>query len=648
MDTWTRPGVFLVNSVMCRLFLFLILMFTSGAFSKTLVAVVETKATSDALTKEEKFFLTDKLREIANRTLPAYQDFSIMTRENIEVMLPPGKTIEECEGSCLAETGRNIAVDFIAQARVGRFAEKLTLTVEMYESRTGKLISSFTGTSDDAVSLLDVIEREAVGFFRKANRGKSDSDGYVGPDGFSGYTDGEAYSVKRTRSFIVQVKSVPGGALLSVDGDPVPNCKETPCKIQLEAGSHRFSLVADMYQKKDSIINVQQGSVVEFKLKPLFGILEVVPSFERDYHLSTPTYATLDGDDIELGKNRLKPGTYELRVSNDCYEPVSTTVTVRTGSQLKFDKTMKVALGGLTLSAIRDDEPVDEPVYIDGKYAGKTPFSGTVPVCAAVSIGKERNPVPVTIPYHDETDYTYQFESNAAYEEEELGDAPHAIATRVKSISKSRGSDRISKLQESTSVESSSSSSSAPGEKSSYFQVALGIWLDMPLGETAFDDSGLDFMLGVYYVEGFLGWKLGNGMFMGLGAGVGIHDPLVMDSSSTETSCSYYNNRCISEDDAEKMLPSPSVALLLSAEWGWDFKMDAKYEAAFGLRVNGIVSSWPAFSLGAFFEVMSFAGMELGYTTITGDDLWKNGSGVSMKLYFRFPSRPGVSLSLPK
>lgn len=44
-------------------------------------------------------------------------------------MLPPGKKIEECEGECLVETGKNINADYIAQARVGRFGNQLMLTV---------------------------------------------------------------------------------------------------------------------------------------------------------------------------------------------------------------------------------------------------------------------------------------------------------------------------------------------------------------------------------------------------------------------------------------------------------------------------------------------------------------------------------------
>ena len=64
------------------------------------VAVLETISDMELLTLQERQYLTDILRGQAVRELPAEQNWTIMTRENINVMLPPGKSIEDCEGSC--------------------------------------------------------------------------------------------------------------------------------------------------------------------------------------------------------------------------------------------------------------------------------------------------------------------------------------------------------------------------------------------------------------------------------------------------------------------------------------------------------------------------------------------------------------------
>lgn len=136
-------------------------------YPTTYVAVLETMAGEDLLDYNSRLFLTDVLRDAASRMLPAKQGFVVMTRENINVMLPPGKSLEECEGSCLAETGRNIAADFVTQARIGKFASFMTITVELYETKNSKLISSITARASDEEQLLEEIEKNAGSLFSK-------------------------------------------------------------------------------------------------------------------------------------------------------------------------------------------------------------------------------------------------------------------------------------------------------------------------------------------------------------------------------------------------------------------------------------------------------------------------------------------------
>ena len=148
------------------LILRLLLLAAATSFATTHVAVLETVSEKGVIGRSEKMFLTDNLRERAKTILPAYMGYVIMTRENINAMLPPGKTIEDCEGSCLAETGRNIAADYVAQARVGKFGKQFTLTMELYETAGNNLVGSFTARKPDAEGLLEEIEREADRIFR--------------------------------------------------------------------------------------------------------------------------------------------------------------------------------------------------------------------------------------------------------------------------------------------------------------------------------------------------------------------------------------------------------------------------------------------------------------------------------------------------
>lgn len=120
-----------VNRVFKILFLALLL---TGVSSAKFVAVLETVANSkDILTLSERQYPSNMLREQAVQELPAEFNFTIMTRENIMMMLPPGKSIEDCVGSCLAETGKNIAADYVAQARIGKVGSNISISAELYD-----------------------------------------------------------------------------------------------------------------------------------------------------------------------------------------------------------------------------------------------------------------------------------------------------------------------------------------------------------------------------------------------------------------------------------------------------------------------------------------------------------------------------------
>ena len=148
----------------------LLLVLSTNAFA-TYVAVLETVAdekAKDSVSLSDRQYLTNVLREQAVKELPATQNYTIMTRDNINAMLPPGMALEECEGSCLAETGRNISADYICQARVGNFGGMLTLTAELYETAGNKLIASFNGRGANVNELLTIIEQKSPDFFRSA------------------------------------------------------------------------------------------------------------------------------------------------------------------------------------------------------------------------------------------------------------------------------------------------------------------------------------------------------------------------------------------------------------------------------------------------------------------------------------------------
>ncbi len=168
--------------------IFLLLVCASGAFA-THVAVLETgvdPAVKKKVTLSDRQYLTNVLREEAVKQLPAEDGYTIMTRDNISAMLPPGKAIEDCEGTCLAETGRNISADFVCQARVSSFGSKLALSAEIYETAGNKLVASFNGNGKNVEALLKVIKENAPEFFGKVKSNRDAGSGGIGDAPVSG------------------------------------------------------------------------------------------------------------------------------------------------------------------------------------------------------------------------------------------------------------------------------------------------------------------------------------------------------------------------------------------------------------------------------------------------------------------------------
>jgi uncharacterized protein (TIGR02145 family) len=79
------------------------------------------------------------------------------------------KMVKKCKESegCLAKLGREVNADYVCQARIGRFGKDLTIKAELYESKNGDLISSFTGTSKNIYGLLTILDKEAPEMFKR-------------------------------------------------------------------------------------------------------------------------------------------------------------------------------------------------------------------------------------------------------------------------------------------------------------------------------------------------------------------------------------------------------------------------------------------------------------------------------------------------
>ena len=370
--------------------LFIVFLFSGISFAK-FVAVLETMSDGkDQLSLTERQFLTNMLREQAVRELPAELNFTIMTRENINMMLPPGKAIEDCEGSCLAETGKNIAADYVAQARVGKVGDNLSISAEIYETASSKLLASFNGLGADVNALMNVIQEKGPEFFRKA-RGGATGIMRTGTD--SG-----------NPSFVVHVSTNPQGAALSIDGRPVPSCTATPCQILVEAGEHRVVAVLEHHEDAEGVLKVSHNAQ-EFTLDlvPRYGTVQL--------DLDFPVGGTYEELEIRVDNKQVKssdkvwmdPGTHAVSISHRCYSPVSFQVGILKDKIETFKESLKPLVGGLSLTAhSAAGEELHLSVFANENEIGKTPYSGSVPLCAQLSVGKTGAAATAKVPVNVE------------------------------------------------------------------------------------------------------------------------------------------------------------------------------------------------------------------------------------------------------
>jgi hypothetical protein len=111
--------------------------------SKKLVAILETaqEGKNTQLEAVELSYLSEIFRKKALEVLGT-QQFHIMTKDNILMMLPPGKQLSDCLGECIVETGKNVGAHYVTQGSVRKIGKKLTFTASLFDTQNNQLLGS--------------------------------------------------------------------------------------------------------------------------------------------------------------------------------------------------------------------------------------------------------------------------------------------------------------------------------------------------------------------------------------------------------------------------------------------------------------------------------------------------------------------------
>jgi len=397
-----------------------------AAYGQERIAIINAMDDRDSIGISELAYLTDRLRETAVNVLPKSR-YGVMTTESIVAFLGSQESAAKAckEASCLAELGRKVSADYVAQGRIGRFGENLTIKAELYDSKKGNLIGSFTGNSKDIFGLLAIIDEKAPDLFKKMPgvSGGSKSSVFVA-GGISGLEKAVDYELDSEKSYLVNLSTEPQGAILSFDGVPSASCAKTPCKAELREGNVRIIAALEQYETADTTVSVSRNNQsIAIRLKSNFGILEIKPAYLDEIGEDTQWSLTINDKAYHSFVNRFSPGNYNVKLNHKCYEAVGFTAGINKGSREFFDMAGNIVLkkGGLSLSAERNGEPASEPVFVNGKQAGETPFSDAVPLCAEIEIGENRETVNVVLKYNEKVKYIHK--SNVYVPVPALGDS---------------------------------------------------------------------------------------------------------------------------------------------------------------------------------------------------------------------------------
>jgi TolB-like protein len=218
------------------------------------VAIINTLDDSDSVSVSESAYLTDRLRETAADVLPK-QHYGVMTTESIVAFLgSQERLVKECKAaSCLADLGRKVNADYVAQGRIRKFGEMLSINFELYNTKSGVLVGSFNGSSKDVHGFVAIIDEKAPALFRK---------------------------LESQKMHLINLVTEPPGAALSFDGESIANCPSTPCKTELREGSVRIMAALEYFRTADTTVSIVRDSkAIAIRLEPIFSVLYEEPAY---------------------------------------------------------------------------------------------------------------------------------------------------------------------------------------------------------------------------------------------------------------------------------------------------------------------------------------------------------------------------------
>lgn len=332
------------------------------------VAILDFKNSApDRASDAEVLSLSALVRSVGSEILPK-DSYLLMTKDNIEQMLPPGKSLTDCLGECALETARRIGADYVIEGEVVAFSTEYRATINLYETSRGILLTSMRPGAVSLLGLEDVLSVKATDMFLDM---KSSIGGNPPPGGIATVPTASvaaAWSASGGALRMIQFTSDPAGAIVEIDGQLVG---ETPCQRAMATGVYGLSIKKIRYLAHSQALEVGPRSDpdVYAQLAPDFGMLAVT---------SEPVgmQVFVDGQDwgrTPCAERPVGVGIHEVIVSGPNHHADQRRVPVDRSEHASVVVALVPKNGGLIVKATDGrGNAVNARVFVDGADVGAT------------------------------------------------------------------------------------------------------------------------------------------------------------------------------------------------------------------------------------------------------------------------------------
>jgi hypothetical protein len=351
--------------------------------------VVLEPSASAGFTRGDLKYLSDQIRKGALQATRG-SSWEVMARENMETFARANDIdLQACQDGSLCEVdvGRAMQAQAVVAFDATQFGTKLTVTIKLFDTVTGKLLEQTdakdlrAAKKDDlAVEVAPVAEHlirdglklEPAPRSRRGRRSRPKKERDIG-GGSSQYRFDGADEV------LVTFTSTPAGAVVLVDGDLL--CASTPCTKPLTPGPYDVSIVAEQYEPVSIALDVTEEVTIHRELLAKFGLLTIE---------TVPSGLPISIDGKAVGRAPLRdlkkdPGQYDIVHTDPCYqEKGKEGLEIKKGESRTYVLETSKRMGGLKLAALKEDgNHLKAKVLIDGVAVGWTPYNGKqVSTCA--------------------------------------------------------------------------------------------------------------------------------------------------------------------------------------------------------------------------------------------------------------------------